>query len=207
MLSKSVEMDCLWTEKQMQEVCSYKDSDREKALEAYGKIYHKYYEDLYTLCRKVCGDDGSADLVFGKTWKKIWNKPEYNYQEYKTTFMVWASVIAKRTWLDLKSKMVLRTEFEIFPEIAVEAQEYEISEESELTNINEVLLEEALHQLTDKEYDILMTYIEFDTDQKKHVPDSIIKELTTKYQTTPANLRKIKSRSLKKVKDFIDSRR
>lgn len=207
MLSKCDEMDCLWTEKQMQKVRAYKDSDNEKAWEAFGNVYQKYNEALYTLCRNVCRDDGSAIIVCGETWKKIWNKPIYDYQGYKTTFMVWVSEIAKRTWLDIKLKSVLRTDFENIPEIAVDAQEYEFEEDPDLPNINEDLLEEALHQLTDKEYDILMTYIEYDTDQKKHVPDRIIEELTTKYQTTPVNLRQIKSRSLKKVKAYIDKQR
>lgn len=207
MLRKCDEMDCLWAEMQMREVRAYKDSDRDKAREAFGKVYQKYQENLYTLCRKVCGDEGSADLVYGETWKKIWNKPEYDYQGYKTTFMVWASIIAKRIWIDLRQKTILRTDHEKFPDIPIEAHEYEIEENPELPNINEALLEEALHQLTEKEYDILMTYIEYDTDKKKHVPDRIIEELTAKYQTTPVNLRQIKSRSLKKVITYIDERR
>lgn len=207
MLSKSDEMDCLWTEKQMQDVRAYKNSDEKKAWEALGKVYQKYNEALYTLCRTVCRDDGSAIIVCGETWKKIWNNPKYDYQGHKATFMSWASEIAKRTWLDLKLKTVLRIDAEKIPEYSVEAKEFEFEEDPELPNINEVLLEEALRQLTDKEYDILMTYIEYDTDQKKHVPDRIIEELTTKYQTTSVNLRQIKSRSLKKVKAYIDKQR
>ena len=43
----------------MQEVRAYKDSDNEKAWEAFGNVYQKYNEALYTLCRNVCRDDAA----------------------------------------------------------------------------------------------------------------------------------------------------
>ena len=73
MLSKSEEMDCLWTDEQMQSVRDNIDSDIGKAKEAFGKVFQKYHEALMILCVNVCGDNGYADLVFEVTWKKIWN--------------------------------------------------------------------------------------------------------------------------------------
>jgi len=205
MLSKSEEMDCLWTDELMQVVRENKDLDREKAWNAFGKIYQKYISVLWTLCKHYCGDDGYADQVFEATWKKIWNSPKYDYKNNKVSFKVWMAKIAKRVWLDLRMKAVLRSNTEI-PEISVEPKDYELVEEQEPLNVHEIVLEEALHQLSDKEYDVLMTYLEYDTDQKKHVPDSVLAILTTKYQTTPANLRQIKCRALKKVRDYIEKR-
>ena len=122
------------------------------------------------------------------------------------SFNTWMSKIANRAWLDIKTKAILGSDAEM-PEIAVAPEDFDCDETEESISINEKLLEEALHQLSDKEYDVLLTYIEYDTDQKKHVPDQIIEALKTKYQTTSVNLRKIKSRALQKVKDYIDKRR
>ena len=206
MLGKSEEMDCLWTDEQMQSVRDNIDSDIGKAKEAFGKVFQKYHEALMILCVNVCGDNGYADLVFEITWKKIWNNPNYDYNTHKVSFKAWMSKIAQRAWLDIKLKAILGSDAKM-PEPSVGPKEFELVDEVEIPNINEKLLEEALHQLTDKEYDILMTYIEYDTDEKKHIPDDVMKILTTKYQTTPANLRQIKCRSLKKVKDYIEQRR
>ena len=205
MLSKSEEMDCLRADELMRAVRENMDSDRGSAWDAFGRIYHKYHEALMTLCVNVCGDNGYADLVYEATWKKIWNNPSYDYNTYNVSFKAWMSTIAKRAWLDIKLKAILGSDTQS-PEPSINLIEYELVEE-DIPSINEILLEEALHQLTEKEYDILMTYIEYDTDQKKHIPDEVIALLTTKYQTTPVNLRQIKCRALKKVKDYIEYRR
>ena len=204
MLSKSEEMDCLWTDGQMRVVRENIDSDRETAWEAFGKIYQKYKGVLWQLCIHVCGDGGNADLVFEATWKKILNSPTYDYTIHKVSFKVWMAVIAKRTWLDIKKKAILGSDSEM-TEPAVEPKDFEFVDESnDVANMNQKVLEDALHQLNEKEYDVLMMYIEYDTDQKKHIPDSILAVLTKKYQTTAVNLRQIKCRALKKVKDYIE---
>lgn len=203
---KKIIKESLETDELMRTIRENKNSDREKALDAFGRIYQKYKDNLWRLCKKVCSDDGNADLVYEITWKKIWKSPIYDYKKYGVSFIVWMSVIARRAWLDIKVKTILGCDAEL-PEIAVAPDEFDYVETNEPVNINETLLEDALHQLSDKEYDILLTYIEYDTDQNKHVPSHIIEALLTKYQTTSVNLRKIKSRALQKVKEYIDRNR
>ena len=198
-------MDCLWTDELMRVVRENRDSDSGKAWDAFGKIYHKYKNVLWMLCIHYCGDSGNADLVYGVTWKKIWNNPKYDYNQYKVSFKTWMAKIAERAWLDLRIKTFLGTNTEM-AETLVEPNDFELVEDKESIDVNAIVLEEALRQLSDKEYDILMTYIEYDTDQKKHIPDHVLSVLTTKYQTTTANLRQIKCRALKKVKDYIEQR-
>ena len=200
------EEDCLWTDELMQVVRENMDLDRTKAWDAFGKIYHKYSGILWTLCIKICGDRGNADLVYETTWKKIWENPIYNYNEYKVSFKAWMSVVARRVWLDVQKKVVMASDAEM-PDISVNPHEFEIVEEVEKPNFEKQVLEDALHQLNEKEYDVLMTYMEYDTDQKKHIPDNVLAVLTTKYQTTAVNLRQIKCRALKKVKDYIEQHR
>lgn len=203
MLSKSEEMDCHWTDERMQAVRENIDSDCEKAWKVFGEIYQKYKNFLWLLCVKICGDRSNADLVYEATWRKIWKSPIYDYNNHKVSFKSWMSIIARRAWLDVQKKIVLGSDAEM-PEPAVNPKEFEIVEENEALDVQNQMLEEALHQLNEKEYDILMAYIEYDTDQKKHIPDNILAVLTTKYQTTAVNLRQIKCRALKKVKDYIE---
>lgn len=204
MLDKNKDAECQEAHELMRVVREQKDTG--EAKEAFGKVYNKYKNDLWRLCISVCGDNGNADLVYDATWKKIWNSPSYDYNKRGVAFNTWMSKIAKRAWLDIRVKAILSSDAEM-PEIAVEPEEFGCDEAEESISINEKLLEDALHQLSEKEYDVLLTYIEYDTDQKKHVPVQIIEALTTKYQTTSVNLRKIKSRALQKVKDYIDKRR
>lgn len=204
MLDKNKDAEYQEAHELMRVVREQKDTG--EAKEAFGKVYNKYKNDLWRLCISVCGDNGNADLVYDATWKKIWNSPSYDYNKHGVSFNTWMSIIAKRAWLDIRVKAILGSDAEM-PEIAVEPEEFGCDEAEESISINEKLLEDALHQLSEKEYDVLLTYIEYDTDQKKHVPDQIIEALKTKYQTTSVNLRKNKSRALQKVKDYIDKRR
>lgn len=176
------------------------DSNREKAMDAFGNVYNKYSKVLRTICVKVCGDNSIADKVFEITWKKIMNRPDYNYSKFGVTFETWMSRIARNVWIDILKKEVPLEDKTIDEciedEEGVEEEEVEPSFEAKL-------IDSALEELTEKERDILKTYILFDTDNKKHVPDEVLDELRNRYQTTSANLRKIKSRAFDKVRDYI----
>ena len=63
-------------------------------------------------------------------------------------------------------------------------------------------VEEALKTLSDRDQDILRTYMMYE-DGKKHLPDGVFQHLLKKYNTTPENLRQVKGRSLKKIKDLV----
>lgn len=183
-----------------------KKVDEVKAKEAFGALYYSFKDILWSLCVSVCGDTADADLVYQATWRKIYKNPSYDDTSHDVSFETWMSRIAKNAWLDIRRKQVL---IDREPEKGFEIMETDDSfdrEEREPT-LDEKLLMEALAQLTEKEFDIMRTYIEYDTDAKKHVPDEILKGLQTKYHTTATNLRQIKSRALKKVKSYIENRR
>jgi len=192
--------DCLEAEELMRVIRENIDSDRQKAMKAFGKIYEKYSEVLWTICLNVCGDNAVADKVFGETWKKILNHPNYNYTKKKVTITTWISCIAHNAWLDILKKELPMSDYTIDDylesEIGIEEEDIELS-------FNAHLIEGALAELSDKERDILKTYILYDTDKKRHVPDEMLDELKERYQTTSTNLRQIKKRALDKVRDYI----
>ena len=200
MIKKSVRKDCLEAEDLMRVIRENIDSDRGKAMAAFGNIYYKYNKVLWTICVKVCGDNPVADKVFTTTWKKIMNHPDYNYTEFGVTFETWMSSIAKNAWIDTLKKEVPLEDKTI--DDCIEAEEG-VVEEDVVPSFEAELIERALEELTEKERDILKTYILYDTNNKKHVPDEILDELRERYQTTSVNLRKIKSRALEKVQDYV----
>ena len=53
--------------------------------------------------------------------------------------------------------------------------------------------------IRDRERDVLLTYMMYQ-DGNKHLPDEVTKLLCERYGTTSVNLRKIKQRTLEKVK-------
>ena len=64
------------------------------------------------------------------------------------------------------------------------------------------LIDKALNSLSEREKDVLLTYTRFQEGKKK-LPTEELERLSTLYDTTSDNLRQIRSRALKKVKDYI----
>ena len=199
MEKNSIKKDCLEVDELMRCIRENVDSDREKAMEAFGMVYDKYKETLWTICVKVCGDNAVADKVYWETWKKIQKHPVYDYRNNKVTFATWMSRIAHNVWIDILKKEVPLVDDTIDNYLELEAREEEEMEPS----FNAKLMDEALAELTDKEREILKIYVTYDTDKKLHVPQEVLDELKTRYQTSSANLRQIKSRALEKVRNYI----
>ncbi len=78
-------------------------------------------------------------------------------------------------------------------------EDEEIKEE--VQTIEKQKLDNGLASLSEKEKHILMVYMEYydPSEPNKHLPDDVIAELCNKYTTNSTNLRKIKSRALKKL--------
>jgi len=65
-------------------------------------------------------------------------------------------------------------------------------------------LDDALRLLSERDREILLTCYMYKED-KKHLPDEVINELSLRYSTTPANIRQIQKRSLEKLKAYISN--
>ena len=202
MLKKSTrnKKDCLKADELMRVIREKVDSNREEAMNAFGELYDIYKGVLWELCVKVCGDNATADLVYERTWKNIQNHPNYDYQTHNVSFETWMSRIAHNAWYDVMKKSVPITEDTIDDLVATEEG---IEEEETEPSTNARLIDEAMAELTEKEREILKIYLLNDTDKKLHVPQEALDELKNRYQTTSANLRKIKSRALEKVRDYV----
>ena len=78
------------------------------------------------------------------------------------------------------------------------------SEEDESTTSSplHLLLTQALEMLSDREKDILLTYLMYE-DGTKYLPGTVLQELCTRHGITADNARQIKSRAMKKLRQQI----
>ncbi len=199
-MKKRIRQDCMKADELMRVIREKVDSDREEAMSAFGELYDIYKDVLWGLCVKVCGNNATADLVYERTLKNIQNHPNYDYQKYKVSFVTWMSRIAQNAWRDVIKKSVPIADDAIDDIIASEVC---LDEEDRGPSANARLIDEAMAELTEREREILKIYLTYDTDKRLHVPQDVLDELQKRYQTTPANLRKIKSRALEKVRDYV----
>jgi len=179
-----------------------RDKDDDLAQRAFTVIYQKYAQALFTICSKVCGARIETDLIYEKVWKRVYDYPKYSTSKNNCKFITWLNRIAVNAWKDIQQKIFLCDNLP--PEKLPEMEAPDEPEEERLPSIEEITLKKSLTMLTDKERDILLTYMQYESNDDKQLPRNILGQLKTKYNTTSANIRQIKSRSLKKVKEFIE---
>lgn len=189
----------------MRVVRESKDADIDRAKNAFAILFERYYEELLRICLSVCGKGPESEIVYERTWEKVFKHPSFGKNKESYAFITWLSRIARNTWYDIRKQVILGSDLP--PEdMGIDISDETVTESGPPT-FEEKLIKEALAELTDKDRDILLTYLDNDIGDGKHLPTSIIKELTTKYGVTSAALRQIKKRSIDKVKSYIEKHR
>ncbi len=190
-------------------VISFREQNEVEAKEAFKVFYDRYYRFLFSLCYNVCkniepnGEDLAKD-VFVNTMMAVY-KSSNTYDSSKSKITTWLSRIAKREMLDLlnilNEKRIGEKQFiPLNKDLAISDKDTE--ESIEIETPQKKALDEALQNLSDKERDVLLTYMMYQ-EGNKHLPDEVIKVLCDRYETSSINLRKIKQRALEKVKSHI----
>ena len=189
----------------MRVVRESKDADIDRAKNAFAILFERYYEELLRICISVCGKGPESEIVYERTWEKVFKHPSFGKNKESYAFITWLSRSARNTWYDIRKQVILGSDLP--PEdMGIDISDETVTESGPPT-FEEKLIKEALAELTDKDRDILLTYLDNDIGDGKHLPTSIIKELTTKYGVTSAALRQIKKRSIDKVKSYIEKHR
>jgi RNA polymerase sigma factor (sigma-70 family) len=178
---------------------SLKNESGKEAEEAFRIFYNRHKQFLWNLCYKVCRNEDLAKDVMQNTWIAI-HKYCHTYDAQRSKVTTWMSKIARNEMCDL-----FKSETKNIP---LNEDIYSISddnaEDTEFTTPEKKILEEALNTLSERDKDILRTYMQY-SEGNKHLPDEITNELCRRYSTTSANLRQIKKRSLEKVKNYMTS--
>ncbi len=188
---------------------SYRSENEREAEEAFKEFDSRYKSFIWSLCYYVCknGPFGGKELaedVFMQTRTRVYYSA-HTYDSSKGKIKTWISRIAKNEMNDLlgvlKEKRIGEKTFVSLDE-ALAVVTVDVADEIETPE--KKLLNTALDSLTEKERDILMTYMLYQ-DGNKHLPDEVLEELRKRYQTTSANIRMIKMRTLDKIKKIIEA--
>ena len=183
-----------------------KDRDSQLALSAFKELYSRYYDFMYSLCQIRFHGSVESDIMFERTWECVMKHPTYCCQKHNTKFSTWLSRIARNVAYDIDQER-LNCDIVLLEE-TVDLQDNEIVDEEQHSDRRDVeLMTEGLNALPERERDILLTYMEYDTGDGKYLPRDIIKTLCEKFHTTAPNLRKIKERSLQFLKNYVESHR
>ena len=202
-------------------------NDSAQAELAYMEFYYRYSSHTLNVCRKSCyAFDSSnllADDIFQNTLLKILYKAHTfklkNPQEktnISNEIKGWVSRIAKNELINflrqnpdekrLSDPFRIRT-FEIEDnEPLLINNEGENIIEIQPPSINQIHLDKALTTLSERERYILMTYMQFynPMEPDKHLPDDVLSSICNKFNIKPDNIRQIKGRALKKLKEEIN---
>lgn len=192
-----------------------KEDDSQVAEKAFAEFYNRYKNYLYTVVLNACkawemyGDD-LVQSVHQNTFLTVYEKAEDFLQieeapieQQEKLMKSWLATIAKnemyqllRGLRDEKENMDYQDDITLF-ESSDEEHEVQKSEDF-------LLAEKALDSLSEKNRNILVTYLMFEDGNKK-LPSEEIQRLAEIWEVLPDSLRQIKKRSLEKVKKYIDT--
>lgn len=178
------------------------DKDSPIAMSALGKLYERYSKHLMILCERTTMNTSYADEVFQETWRRVYKYASYTSKSGK--FFTWLSKIAKNVYLSIREKQLDIVNIEKFDYNNISEKE---EADTALPSLDQKLVEEAINKLSPQSKDVLLTYMQYAPSRNDHLPKDQIEILKNKYNTTSVNLRKIKSRAVQSIKDYIEQHR
>ena len=184
--------------------------DAEKAFSVFHKCYKNY---LYTIVKNACQSwkmygEELTEAVFDNTLLTVYAKAEsfmviegipFEHQEKR--MKSWLGIIAKNEMLQLLRQFkVDKDKIEYTDDLT---SFLNIEEETEHQATSDYLLaEKALQTLSERDRNILTTYLMFE-DGNRNLPSIEIQRLADMWNIHPDNMRQIKKRSLAKVELYI----
>ena len=195
-------------------IISMKD-DVESSNLAFTEFHYRYKNFIYGMAVKITtylpNSVELRDAVFQNTLINVYKycssfgvNGEKDPKKIKSRIHGWLIKIARRELLALLSNR----EAIIDPsELNLEYETDDLQEEDATILYSELMVNEALKILIERDQHIFMTYwLYYELgvgSQAKNLPPDILDDLATKYGTTPENIRQIISRSKRKVFDFL----
>lgn len=190
-----------------------KEEDRQNAEKAFTEFYNRYKNFLFTVIKKACKSwemygDELIETVFENTFLTVFDKAEtflklddIPFERQEKRMKAWLSQIAKNEMLQLlKQYRIDKDKIEFTDDLNfIERIE---NETEEITSDDILLAEKALKTLSERDRNILITYLIYEDGNKK-LPSSEIQKLADMWGVLPDNMRQIKKRSLAKLEIFI----
>jgi len=190
-----------------------KDDNRPEAERAFSVFYSRYKNYLYTIVKNACRSwemygDELIEAVFENTFLTVYAKAE--------SFMVVEDIPFERQEKRMKSwlgKIAQNEMLQLLRQFKVDKDKIEYSDDlTSFLNIEDetehqattdyLLAEKALQTLSERDRNILTTYLMFE-DGNRNLPSIEIQRLSDMWNTHPDNMRQIKKRSLAKAEIYI----
>lgn len=206
-LHKNVDVLTNYSDEELFLLMSYSDENEIEAQKAFTIFYNRYKDFLWNQCCFICHNcktpenEELAKDLFQNTMISIYTYG-HTFDPKKSKVTTWMSRIAKGELYQLLcgiKEYRIDEKLEFLLENLVDEK---LENDFEFQSPEQKALQEAIESLTEREQEILLTYIMYD-DGKKQLPPEMRQHLLDKYATTQQNMQQIKSRSLKKIKDHI----
>jgi RNA polymerase sigma factor (sigma-70 family) len=184
------------------------------ARAAWGDFYSRHIKFLYGVCFRAYGQrlgaHGVEDLV-ADTFRRVYTHGAPTYQSdvlensevQLRRVQGWLTKIAERLACDtLAGCRLERIHFE-----QEEWQDVPEKAEEHVSEITAYVCRAMQLTLTEREEDVLRTTFHCHDPAKDHqkLPEAVLSNLAKRWQTTPDNIRQIRSRALRKLKDALES--
>ncbi|RZK38019.1 MAG: sigma-70 family RNA polymerase sigma factor [Pedobacter sp.] len=184
-------------------------SDNEKeAVEAFAALYRGYSKFLYSvvsasLKQRGIYDEHLADTVLNNTFFIVYEKPlSFSFPSDASgdqKFKAWLATVAKN---ELKRLLLEFYDNTVQMDVLASEPVDEGIPDDVFDSVNYKILDGALSALSERDRHILMTlYLYHEKD--KNTPSNVYSMLCKMYNTTNANIRKIKERSEKKIVEYF----
>ena len=191
-------------------VISEKLNDEQPAINAFTKLYKSYSKFLCSVISRGLKNSGIYDeqilnTVINNTFYKIYDNPLiFSFPENATGdrfFKAWLATVAKNELKRLLEEYYGKSIYleNVNEEPCIESEE--ISDDI-FKSVNLKTMDEALNLLSERDRHVLLTLYMY-YDEGKKTPSDVLKTLSEMYNTTNVNIRKIKERSEKKIKDYF----
>ena len=195
---------------------SYRDQYPEEYKLAFLALHGRYMKFLYAACRQACkffsNSSELAQEIAGNVFliaceRAVEFEPREDLDE-EAEFKKWLIELIKMQLKLFTSHNPERKSFSSVDELQTEPEatrdehddldtlkeaDYPISKES---------VREVLESLKPRDRDIVMAYLTHVHRKNAHLPDEVMQDLCIRYGTTSMNVRKIKQRIFKKIREI-----
>jgi len=193
----------------------YREEDPKEAHEAFTVFYNRFYSFVENVVTHYLNkidkyDEALASSIIDDTFMKVFQKAETfkkpDIPDEEVNFLIkgWLSTIAenetKKAFKKFysKEKAIDEDFWQDLKTIALEN-----NNKPQTQSIKMQLLKSSLNQLKERDKHILITYMLFNQ-KGKTIPRNEMKILCDMFNTTSDNIRQIKSRSMKKIRKYIN---
>ncbi|SNZ01186.1 RNA polymerase sigma factor [Flagellimonas pacifica] len=198
---------------------SYQEDDEQEAHKAFTIYYHEYSRYLHTVIFEAKKSatyfyDDLVDIVAENTFLKIYNKPlDFIIEDHETDLDVdkkmkgYLATIAKNELKGLLNKGYCAQEHDLTIDddsVFFDPPEIILPEENEIGHYQKVL-QEVLLTFSERDRLILLSVYDCHQEGKKR-PKEIMAWLAEVHSTSDMNIRKIKSRCDKKIREHFEKK-